>query len=154
MSENILTGRKFLIIIVSAFALIIGVNLTMAYMAISTFPGLVVKNSYVASQSFDKDRKAQIALGWTVSGDVLDGAVRLSILDRAENPVRVARLDVSLGRPTHVGEDQQLQFSFDGTAYVAPVELGTGSWNLHIDAVAGDGTKFRQLVALYVKRKK
>jgi nitrogen fixation protein FixH len=30
------------------------VNLLMAYQAISTFPGLEVKNSYVASQKFDE----------------------------------------------------------------------------------------------------
>ncbi|MDZ4134978.1 MAG: FixH family protein, partial [Paracoccaceae bacterium] len=41
-----LTGRKVLVITVSAFAVIIGVNLLLAYKAVSTFPGLEVKNSY------------------------------------------------------------------------------------------------------------
>jgi nitrogen fixation protein FixH len=47
-----------------AFGLIIAVNLTLAFNAIRTFPGLEVKNSYVASQSFDRDRQAQTALDW------------------------------------------------------------------------------------------
>ena len=50
-----------------AFGLIIAVNLTLAFNAIRTFPGLEVKNSYVASQSFDRDRQAQTALDWQVS---------------------------------------------------------------------------------------
>ena len=48
MSQE-LTGQKVLAITATGFAIIIGVNITMAYSALSTFPGLVVKNSYVAS---------------------------------------------------------------------------------------------------------
>ena len=48
-----LTGRKVFFITAGAFAVIIGVNVTMAVLAVGTFPGLEVKNSYVASQSFD-----------------------------------------------------------------------------------------------------
>ena len=48
-----LTGRKVLLIAVVAFGVIIGVNVLMAVKAISTFPGLEVQNSYVASQVFD-----------------------------------------------------------------------------------------------------
>ena len=57
-AEKQLTGRKVLLIMCSAFAVIIGVNLTLAFQAVATFPGLEVKNSYVASQSFDDDRAA------------------------------------------------------------------------------------------------
>ena len=52
---------------VAAFGVIIGVNLVLALSAVRTFPGLEVKNSYVASQTFDERRAAQEALGWTVS---------------------------------------------------------------------------------------
>ena len=44
-----LTGRKVLAITVGFFAVIIAVNLFMAFKAVGTFPGLEVKNSYVAS---------------------------------------------------------------------------------------------------------
>jgi len=154
MTENVLTGRKVFLIIASAFALVIGINLTMAYMAVSTFPGLEVKNSYVASQSFEAERQAQLALGWDVSSQVLDGTLHLSILDAKGTPVRVADLDSTLGRATNTGEDQVPDFVFDGTAYVAPVELAPGNWNLRIVALAKDGTKFRQRIILYVKRPK
>lgn len=154
MNENVFTGRKFFLIIASAFAVIIGINLTMAYLAVSTFPGLEVKNSYVASQSFDADRRAQLALGWDVSSEIVDGTLRLSILDDAGVPVRVASLRSTLGRPTYAGEDQVPEFVFDGTTYVAPVDLAPGNWNLRMVATANDGTKFRQRIVLYVKRPK
>ncbi|MCW1949884.1 MAG: FixH family protein, partial [Octadecabacter sp.] len=42
----------------AAFGIIIAVNLTLAYKAVQTFPGLEVKNSYVAGQVFDENRIA------------------------------------------------------------------------------------------------
>ena len=33
-------------------------------------------------------------------------------------------------------------------AYVAPVELGDGNWNIRMEAIAGDGTLFEQRVVL------
>ena len=66
---------------VLAFSIIIGVNLTLAVNAVRTFPGLEVKNSYVASQHFEADRAAQNALGWDVSAFVRDGHLYLEILE-------------------------------------------------------------------------
>ena len=151
MSEKILTGRKVFLIFAGAFAVIIGVNLTLAFKAVSTFPGLEVRNSYVASQSFEADRTAQLALGWDVKARVADGALRLSIRDQDGQPVSVAGLTATLGRATHVAEDQVPDFSFDGSAYLAPVDLAPGNWNLRLQAVAPDGTPFRQRIVLYVK---
>lgn len=44
-----LTGRHVLLMFVAGFGIIIAVNLTLAFSAVRTFPGLEVKNSYVAS---------------------------------------------------------------------------------------------------------
>ena len=58
-----LTGKHVLVITVGFFGVIIAVNLLMAYKAISTFPGLEVSNSYVASQKFNSYiEKAEQAL--------------------------------------------------------------------------------------------
>jgi nitrogen fixation protein FixH len=62
-----LTGGKVLAIFVGAFGVIIAVNLFMAYSALSTFPGLEVQNSYVASQGFNARLAKQRALGWDVA---------------------------------------------------------------------------------------
>ena len=74
-----LTGRHVLGITVTAFAVIIGVNLVLAYKAVSTFPGLEVANGYIASQTFDAERKAQVALGWTAVPEYRDGRLTLAL---------------------------------------------------------------------------
>jgi len=63
MAERKLTGRHVLLIFVAAFGVIISVNLVLAYSAVNTFPGLEVRNSYVASQTFNDRKAAQEALG-------------------------------------------------------------------------------------------
>ena len=152
MMKREFTGSHAAMVFGGAFAVIISVNLFMAYSALSTFPGLEVKNSYVASQTFDKRREAQEALGWTVRADANDGQVILSITDVNGAPVRVAKLDAILGRATHVRDDMTPDFQFDGTAYVAPVALKGGNWNIRMVAIADDGTEFTQRVILHVKR--
>lgn len=146
------TGRHMAIVVVSAFAVIILVNLALAYSAVKTFPGLEVKNSYVASQNFDERRVAQTALGWDVRADAMGGLVILAITDASGAPVQVQSLEAVLGRATHVKDDITPAFKFDGTAYVAPVELGAGNWNIRMTALASDGTPFSQRVVLHLKR--
>lgn len=146
-----LKGWHVLAGFVAAFGVIITVNLVMATQAIRTFPGLEVKNSYVASQEFDIRRDAQEALGWTVYADWQDGEVHLSITD-ADGPVRVKDLHAIVGRATQIRDDVEPVFAFNGDRYVAPLDLGAGNWNIRMTAIAEDGTEFRQRVILHVKR--
>ena len=147
-----LTGRKVFFGMAGAFGVILSVNLFLAYSAIATFPGLEVKNAYVASQNFDADRKAQLALGWTVSADVSGEELHLNITDTDGLPVEVADLDAIFGRATNVRDDQSPDFVFTGTKYVAPVNTAPGNWNLRMEATAQDGTAFRQRVVVLVQR--
>lgn len=147
-----LTGRHVLMIFCGAFGIIIGVNLLLAWSAVSTFPGLEVKNSYVASQQFDERKAAQEALGWTVRADAAEGELILRFTDAQGLPVRVGALDAVVGRATHVADDIRPEFIFDGVAYVAPVHLADGNWNIRLTALAENGTQFSQRVILHVKR--
>ena len=149
MAEREITGRHVFIGFVAAFGVIIAVNLFMAWSAVKTFPGLEVKNSYVASQTFNDRKAAQVALGWTVRANHADGLLTLAITDAAGAPVAVSDLDATVGRATHVKEDVKPEFQFDGVAYVARVELGDGNWNIRMTAIAKDGTEFSQRVVLY-----
>ena len=146
-----LTGRKVFIITASAFAVIIGVNVVLAVKAVSTFPGLEVKNSYVASQTFEADRVAQEALGWTLTQTYADGRLTLTFDDRAGQPVKVAALNVLVGRTTEAADDIRPEFAYAGGAFSAPMELGPGRWMLLVEALAADGTRFRQRLGLFVK---
>lgn len=141
-----LTGRHVLAITLCAFGVIVAVNLLMAFKAVSTFPGLETANSYVASQKFDVERAAQQALGWTVTPDYDGAELTLMIRDRQGNPARVRSLDASIGRPTHVRDDQTPQFSYEDGMFRAPLTLSPGNWIIHVTAEAWDGTQFRQRI--------
>lgn len=134
----------------TGFGIIITVNLVLAFNAVRTFPGLEVKNSYVASQHFDANRTAQKALGWTVVASHSGDQLRLEIMDRDGVPVRTASLDARVGRATHVADDVTPDFSFDGVAYTATTPLVDGHWQIRLSARAADGTVFAQRIPLRV----
>lgn len=148
MPTRELTGRHVFIGFAAAFGVIISVNLVLAYSAVNTFPGVEVDNSYVASQTFDDRRAAQQALEWSVEAVHEQGMLRVNIKDPSGRPVKAAQMYATVGRATHVRDDQQPQFRFDGVSYVAPVALGAGNWNVRMRALAMDGTEFQQRVVL------
>lgn len=147
-----ITGKHVLGVTVGAFGLIFAVNFLMAYKAISTFPGLEVENSYVASQDFDKDRIAQEALGWTLKPayDSKTSELSLAFADASGAPVAVKDLTVLVGRTTEAREDTTPNFVFEGGAYRATEPLHPGKWMMHVEAHSFDGTLFRQRLDLFV----
>ncbi|WP_417523130.1 FixH family protein [Marinovum sp.] len=150
-ADRKLTGWHVLAIFTGAFGVIIAVNLALAFNAVSTFPGLEVRNSYVASQSFDARRDAQQALGWQVRAEAGGGQVTLWIEDAGGRPVQVTELHAVLGRATHVKDDLEPAFTFTGRNYVAAAQIGPGNWNVRMTARALDGTPFAQRVILRVE---
>lgn len=146
-----MTGGKVLAIMLTAFGVIIGVNLILAYNAIKTFPGLEVKNSYVASQNFNAELAAQQALGWTVDARVVDNELLLSITTKDGSPAQVATLSAILGAATHVRDDQTPEFVYLDGVFRAPVNVRPGNWNIRMVATTPDGTLFRQRIVLPVK---
>ncbi|MBK5927861.1 FixH family protein [Rhodobaculum claviforme] len=145
-----LTGRKVLAIAVGAFAVILTANLLLAFNAVRSFPGLEVDNSYVASQTFNEDLAEQLSLGWEVRAAVQGDTLVLSFTDADGRPVDVATLDATLGRATHVRDDQRPDFAYHRGTFTAPVDLAPGNWNIRLEATAPDGTPFRQRVVLRV----
>lgn len=144
------TGRKMLMIMVSFFAVIITVNVYMAYSAVSTFPGLEVDNPYVASQQFDALAAAQRALGWEASLAYEGNELVLQLQDTDNLAVIPAAISAVLGRPTFAGEDQPIAFRLAGNEYRAEATLAPGPWRLFLDAVAQDGTIYKKRLHLVV----
>lgn len=139
-----LTGGHVLAMFVGGFGLIIGVNLLMAYHAVSTFSGMEVDSSYADSQTFDDRRVAQEALGWTASVEIPgDGTLVLHLVDATGRPVVPAELSALLTRPTHRQEDQDLVLTRVNGAFVAPASVGDGQWRLRLTGSARDGTEYR-----------
>lgn len=148
-----LTGRKVFAIFAGAFAVIIGVNVFMAWSAIGTFPGLEVANSYVASQTFDAERAAQEALAWDVTAE-LDGvdAVALTIIGPDGRSAGVQSIEGTIGRATERTDDQPLTFvRNDLGVHIAKISpLDVGKWELRFVATANNGVPFRQRIDLIV----
>ena len=143
-------GHHVLFGFVGAFGIIIGANLTLAFNAVSTFPGLEVKNSYEASQVFDRNKEAQLALGWTVAAEVEAGELRVTITDAEGRPVNPPELTGIFGKATHVKADVTPEFVYQGGVHVARVPATPGNWNFRMKAVAEDGTLFQQRIPLFV----
>lgn len=152
-AERKLTGWHVLALFVAFFGVIIAVNGMMAWQAIATFPGLEVANSYVASQTFDADRAAQRALGWTLTPAYDPDAqqLRLAFVDQAGLPVTVSALTVLVGRTTETSADIRPEFVLADGAYVAPAALGVGKWMMAVEAVAEDGMRFHQRLDLQIR---
>ena len=142
---SVLSGKHVAAMFISGFGLIIAVNLTLAWNAVQTFPGLEVKNSYVASQTFDADRAAQLALDWDVSAYLQGNQLVLEIAKDGQ-AIEPEIVSAVFSRATSVRVDQTPQFTFDGSAFSAPVEAEPGNWNLRLVARAADGTMFRQRI--------
>lgn len=148
-----ITGWHVLAIFVAFFGVTIAVNVTLAWQAIATFPGLEVTNGYVASQSFDRDRTAQQALGWQLDTgyDPENRILRLSFSDAAGRPVEVQDLAVLVGRTTESRHDMRPDFVLKAGSYVARADLALGKWMMAVEATAADGTRFRQRIDLHVR---
>jgi nitrogen fixation protein FixH len=147
-----LTGRHVLMIFVGAFGIIIAVNLTLAFKAVSTFPGLEVKNSYIASQGFDRNRAAQLALGWEMETALEDGVLTLRFTDAAGQPVQVEGLRSLFGQNTSTAADQVPAFVQTAPGvFAAPVTASRGGWMLRVEATAADGTPFLKRVSIPVR---
>ncbi len=139
-----LTGRKVLAIALGAFGIVLAVNLTLAFVAVGTCSGLVVPNSYVASQSFDADRRAQAALGWSLAVAHADGILRLDLTDAAGAPVRPTSLAVVVGRPTSARTDRALSPVPTATGFAANAPLDPGAWIVMIDATGPGGVRYQR----------
>ncbi len=149
MSE--ITGRHVFAVTSGAFGVIIAVNLLMAYKAVSTFPGLEVQNGYIASQTFEVEKRAQQALGWALVPAYRAGHLALEFRDTQGLPAPVTDLSVLVGRTTESREDQTPAFRREGGLFVADVTLPRGKWMLKVEATAPDGTVFRQRLDLFVR---
>lgn len=139
-----LTGRKVLLISAAIFAVVLGANLTLTWFAVRTFSGLVVDNSYVASQSFDRDRLAQEALGWRLTLVSEDDVMRIEIVDARGHTVHPPTIKAVVGRPTMARSDRELDLRRTPRGYVAAAPLDSGAWLVMIDAVSEDGTAYRR----------
>lgn len=127
-----LTGRHVLIIALCAFAVILTANISMMVAATGSFPGLVAKNSYVASQDFNFRAARQAALGWRTEVVYSASEVRVRVVDADGAPVRGLIANVTIGRPANAGNDREYVLVDGPEGYAIAVDLAPGAWRAAI----------------------
>lgn len=148
------TGRHMLMVILGFFGVVIAANLALAFFAAGSWTGLIVPNSYVASQEYNhvlEQAAHQDALGWTSYAAFRDGQVRLEIADRNGAPVPALSVTGVIGRPTHEDEDRTLGFTrVSGPVFAAKAPLDPGVWVLDVTAEGPPSVTYRQTFRLWV----
>jgi nitrogen fixation protein FixH len=143
------TGQHMAAVMVSFFGIVIIVNVIMARLAGSTFGGVVVENSYVASQQFNHwlaQERSETALGWHTALNL--DARRHVVLRVTPDDGRLTGF-VARGTAHHpLGQapDRALAFATtaDGTL-VSTTPLPVGRWQLQL--VLGRAGQQRHLAA-------
>lgn len=130
------TGTHMLLMIVAFFGVIVSVNVTMAVVASRTWTGLVVKNSYVASQDFNDQlaaAKSQSARGWSGAIVYEENSLKFSVLDKTGRPLLLNNVVAHIGRPAFENEDRTLNLEHvSNGAYQTYVKLEPGPWQLSV----------------------
>lgn len=143
------TGWHMLAIMVAFFTVIIAVNLTMAFFARSSWTGMVVDNTYIASQQFNEkaaEGRAQAALGWRSELTIADGMVRYRLTDGAGDMVAATRVTATFRRPAHASDDRDIVLTRQADAsFSAAVELGDGPWIVEVESEAGLDRPYRDV---------
>lgn len=130
------TGWHMTAILVSFFGIVMAVNFYMARMALGTFGGTVVDNSYVASQNYNRwlaEGDKQNRLGWTVKAGLTTDRFVVIDVQKEGQPLQAA---TAVGDALHpLGRAVDMPLAFKTTAdgkLKSTKALPVGRWNVQI----------------------
>lgn len=155
MSEHLSKQRQFtgwhmIAVMALFFGTIISVNTVMAWNASRSWSGLVVANSYVASQQFNgkvAETRAFEASGITGRLTAEPGAVRYVVTLNGEPAKHIDRVVATFKRPVEEHEDLRIDLDRQGAgAFLAAEKLKPGQWIADLTAISGDAVVHRQAV--------
>jgi nitrogen fixation protein FixH len=143
VSQRPLTGRTVLLMLLAFFGIVIGVNVTMMDLAITTLPGTEVDSAYSASIGYEREITAahdQEARSWKVDAHIErdnNGGATLQVEARDDSgrPVAGLKFQGRLERPTDKRADLAVSLSevgigiYRGTA----VAVAPGQWDLVLE---------------------
>jgi len=153
--DHPLTGWHALALVGAFFAVIVSVNIVMALYATRTFPGLVVKNSYVASQNYNETlaaARAQAASGLAGEIGQEGGIVAFRIAGPDGAAIHSLTVRAHVGRPANTRQDIELELIEAGDGYRAPGPLAPGRWEVDIEARRAGELVYRDRRTIFVPR--
>ena len=144
-----------LAIMLAFFGTIITVNLVMATFASTSWTGLVVKNSYVASQQFNEkaaEGREQAARNWKPALELLPGTISFRLSDSAGAPIRLNAVKATFRRPAYEAEDFSVALTRrnDGV-FTAEVGIRDGIWIIETSADFGEAHPHRDTRRVVLK---
>jgi nitrogen fixation protein FixH len=150
------TGKHVLFGILGFFGFVMSVNAVFIVAAVSTFDGLESPKAYDEGRAFNQTiaaAKAQGELGWTLQSRMTAPGLEVRLADAHGQPVRGLKVEATLWRPVHEGEDQALSFTEVAPgSYLAPVgALGGGQWELRLETMAPGGVPVRVRERMHVE---
>lgn len=132
--EKEFTGKHMALTVIAFFGVIIGVNVVMIVSSARTWTGLVVPNSYVASQEF-QDRadaaRAQDDAGWTMDIDYRGGELLVSLQEHGQT-LEVPDASAFVRRPVGGHDDATVKLIERDGAYRGAIALAPGVWDITV----------------------
>lgn len=126
-----------------AFLLLFVIDGILAYLAVSTNPGVVIDHAYergLAYNTYLAEAEAQKALGWQSHITYENGELHVILLDKAGQPLKGAKVSAQIIRPAQDGEDFGVEME-EKTAgvYTQAVKFPQlGDWNVRVSALWHD----------------
>lgn len=149
------TGLHMFGVVCGFFVVVIAANAALAYYAMGSWSGLVVENSYVASQNYNSvlaDARAQRALGWTSKLETAPDALVFILADKTGQAIAGAKVEAELERPSNSTEDRKVALREQpGGRYVHNGKLAAGLWNASVSVTDTAGRRYRRDFRLNVK---
>jgi len=157
-----LTGRTVLLWLLGFFGVIFAANAVFIYLALGSFPGVVVESSYEAGQAYNEEiaaARAQETLNWQVTSDFARaggdaGKLVVTALDADGAPIYGIELEALLRNPVSDADDVTVDFRADGGGrYVGEVaHVAPGNWTLVLQ-IRRDGKRvFKSENRVFLKK--
>ncbi len=148
------TGRHMLIILICFFGVITAMNLTFAWFALGSWPGLLEQNGYQGSQSYNSqiaESRVQRELRWRSEISFSNGNLELII--KTPDGVTVSDLEIvaAVGRPTHELENSDILLAETDGAYATTIMLEEGQWVIAIRASLEGNVVYRRNFRIRVR---
>ena len=144
--EYRLTGRLVLLVIVSFFVVVMGVNGIMAYLAVETFSGVQSEKPYENGLAFNRDiarARAQDVQGWVVNENITrsisgEVSIDMSISDSSNQIVTGLAVTSILKSPVDSRNDCIVALNDQTNGhYVGVTPCGGGQWEVETIARLG-----------------
>lgn len=152
--EFTFTGWHFLAIMLSFFGIIFAVNFTMAYFAVSSWTGLVVENTYVASQEFNG--KAAEARAWAATGITTElhasaTGIRYTVTHPKTGPVAGEKVVATFRHPVGDKHDFTVTLTPEGDGvFVTDHPVPQGQWIVDLLTTDKGETAFHEAIRIQV----